>query len=182
MKKTIALKFILLLMVFALASCSERGPIGPEGPRGPQGPPGPEILPITFEFNASMTANNGFEHFQDIPSQIDVFDSDVILVFVLEDYIPEDDLDVWRKLPVIEFNNRGTLLFDYDFTLIDIRLFLDASYNLGISDGLQDVLIRAVHIPSDFLAKARSNDTIKDIKTYDELEAYLGVSIKKLDL
>jgi hypothetical protein len=183
MKRTLTFKFILLLTVFALASCSERGPMGPEGPRGPQGPqgsPGPEILPITFEFNASLTANNGFEYFTDIPSQIDVIESDVVLVFVLEDYIPEDDLDVWRKLPIIEFNNRGTLLFDYDFTLVDIRLFLDASYNLGVSDGFQDVLIRAVHIPSDFLAKARSNDTLKDIATYDELEAYLGVSIKKL--
>lgn len=182
MKKTLLVKFFFLMMVFALVSCSERGPIGPEGPRGPQGPSGPEILPIAFEFNATLNAATGFEHFQDIPTQIDVIDSDIVLVFVLEDFIPEDDLEVWRKLPVIEFNNRGTLLFDYDFTLIDIRLFLDANYNLGGSDGFQDVLIRAVHVPVDFLAKARSNDSIKDIKTFDELESYLGVTIQKLDL
>ncbi len=181
MKKTLLFKILLLLTVFTLASCTERGPIGPEGPRGPQGPPGPEILPITFEFNANFTPNNGFEHFEDIPPQIEVFDSDVILLFILEDYIPEDDLEVWRKLPIIEFNNRGTLLFDYDFTFVDIRLFLDANYNLGINDSFQDILIRAVHVPSNFLAKTRSNDTLKDIKTFDEMEAYLGVPINRLE-
>lgn len=180
MKITLIIKTLLLVTIFALASCSERGPTGPEGPRGPQGPPGPEILPLAFEFNATLDITSGFEHFQGIPSEIDVFDSDLILVFVLEDFIPEDDLDVWRKLPVIEFNNRGTLLFDYDFTMIDIRLFLDANYNLGSNDGFQNVLIRAVHVPADFLAKTLSTDTIHDIKTFGELEMYLGTPIRKL--
>ena len=97
MKKLSKYLMAFLLLFFAMVSCGERGPTGPEGPPGP---PGPEILPVAFEFNATINQQNGFEFFQEIPSQIDVFEQDVMLVFVLEDYIPEDDLEVWRKLPI----------------------------------------------------------------------------------
>ena len=177
MKKLIKYLMAFLLLFFAMVSCGERGPTGPEGPPGP---PGPEILPVAFEFNATINQQNGFEFFQEIPSQIDVFEQDVMLVFVLEDYIPEDDLEVWRKLPITEFNSRGTLLFDYDFTVIDVRLFLDANYNLGSNDGFEDVLIRAVHIPADFMAKMKGTNTIKDAESIEVLEQLLGVDIRRL--
>lgn len=176
MKNLIKRLTVFILLTLFIASCSGRGPVGPEGPPGV---PGPKILPTAFEFNATLMPSNSYEFFQSLPDQIDIIDSDVLLAFILEDYIQEDDLEVWRKLPITEFNSRGTLLIDYDFTLIDIRIFLDANYNLNITDGLQDVLIRAVHIPANFASKMRSGQTFEDAETFDELESMLG---RKIDV
>lgn len=175
MKKIIKTIAALLFMTVVLISCGERGPVGPEGPPGPAGP---EILPTSFEFNADLNPGNDFEFFSDIPEDIEVFDSDVVIAFVLEDYIEEDDLEVWRQLPITEFNSRGTVLFDFDYTLVDVRVFLDANYSLGTSDGYQDVLIRAVHIPANFAAKMKT-ESLRSIKTPDELEEFMGVEIRK---
>lgn len=177
MKNLIKRLTVFILLTLFIASCGGRGPVGPEGPPGV---PGPEILPTAFEFNATMMPSNGYEYFHSIPDQIDIIDSDVLLAFILEDYIEEDDLEVWRKLPITEFNSRGTLLIDYDFTMIDIRIFLDANYNLNITDGLEDVLIRAVHIPANFVSKTKANHSLEQIETYQELEAYLGINIAKI--
>lgn len=174
MKKLIRFLFVFISMMLVFTSCGERGPVGPEGP---QGPPGPEILPTAFEFNANMRPSNNFEFYQSIPNQIEVFEQDVLLAFILEDYIPEDDLEVWRKLPITEFNSRGTQLIDYDFTLIDIRIFMDANYGLNNTDTLDDVLIRTVHIPANFMAKMVSGRTFKDAETFEELEEMMGRNI-----
>lgn len=175
MKRIIKAITAFLLMTAFLVSCGERGPVGPEGPPGP---PGPEILPTSFEFNATLLPSNNFEFYSDIPNSIEVLDSDVVLAFVLDD-VTNDDLEVWRQLPITEFNSKGTVLFNFDFTLVDVRLFLDADYFLTASDGYEGVLIRAVHIPSNFAAKMKS-DTFSGIQSPDELEEFLGVEIRKL--
>lgn len=174
MKKVIKAATALLLMTAFFISCGGRGPVGPEGPPGPAGP---EILPTSFEFNATLTSGNGFEFYKDIPGSIEVLDQDIVLAFVLEGF--DGDYEVWRQLPITEFNSRGTVLFDFDFTAIDVRIFLDANYNLSASDGYQDVLIRAVHIPADFVAKMKP-DAFENIQSVDELEQFLGMQIERL--
>ena len=173
MKKIIKALAAIIFISFFLVSCGERGPVGPPGP------PGPDILPTSFEFNASLSTGNNFEFFSDIPAEIEVLDSDVVLAFVLEDYIEQDDLEVWRQLPITEFNSRGTVLFNFDFTFVDVRVFLDASYPLTASDGYQDVLIRAVHIPADFAAKMKEN-TLTSVQSPEELEKILGLDVRQL--
>jgi hypothetical protein len=175
MKKSLSILSALFFFVFAISACSERGPAGPEGP---QGPPGPETLPVSFEFEAWITEENDFEFYQVIPEEIDIFDSDVVLMFVLEH--TEDDLDVWRKLPLTEFNSKGTVLFDYDFTVIDVRLFLDANYSLAEEDGYEGVFMRGVHVPANFMSKAVHSQSIHDVETFEELELFLGQEIKQL--
>ena len=166
-------------MFLMLSGCAERGPVGPEGPRGPEGPPGPEVIPTSFEFEADLLQSNGFEYFQDIPSQIEVFESDVILAYVFEDYIEEQDLEVWRQLPLTEFNNDGTVLLDFDFTFVDLRIFMDANYNLGSSDEYEGLLIRAVHVPAGFLNNQKTMQ-LNDAKTFSELETMLGVEVESV--
>ncbi|TVQ67770.1 MAG: hypothetical protein EA360_01605 [Balneolaceae bacterium] len=178
MKKLIRFLFAMISILILTSACGERGPVGPAGP---QGPPGPEILPVAFEFNADLTLNTRFEHFQDIPGQIEVFQSDVLLAFVFEEYIEEEDLEVWRKLPVTEFSNRGTQIIDYDFTLLDLRIFLHASFPLGAGDGYRDLLIRAVHIPANFAAKTRGAG-FANASTYEELKAMLGREIQLIKI
>ncbi len=174
MKKVTKFLFACSVM-FLLSSCGDRGPVGPEGP------PGPEILPTSFEFPIDLTQNNGFEFFREIPGQIEVLNSDMMIAYVLEDYIEEDDLDVWRQLPVTDFNNRGTRLFDFDFTRVDLRFFLDANYSLGAADELQNVLVRAVHIPADFVSNANAKD-LENAKSVQEIEQILGTEVQDLKL
>lgn len=181
MKKTI--KFLLSAISFflLLTGCGERGPVGPEGPRGPQGPAGPEILPTSFEFEVDLNEDNEFSFIQGIPSGIEVLNSDIMLAYVFEDYIEEDDLDVWRKLPLTEFNANGTLLYDYDFTRIDIRIFLDANYELGRSEEFGNLLIRAVHVPADFINSGKFKTKALKAETFSELQQLLGTNIKNLE-
>jgi len=182
MKKLIKFLFAAVSIFLLLTSCTERGPVGPTGPQGPQGPAGPSILPTSFEFEIDLNQANGFEYFQDIPSQIDFLESDVMLAYVFEDYIPEDDLEVWRKLPVIEFNSNGTLLLDFDFTFVDMRFFLDANYNLGPADEFNGMLMRAVHVPADFLSLNKLNpQAVRQTETIKELESLLGTEIHSLE-
>jgi len=181
MKKMIKFLFAAISIFLLLQGCGERGPMGPEGPRGPQGPQGPEILPTSFEFEVDLLRSNNFEYIQGIPSQIEVFNSDVMLAYVFEEYIPEEDLEVWRKMPVTEFNNRGTLLLDFDFTFVDLRIFLDASYTLGSSDEFEGLLIRAVHIPADFLNSGKAQK-VANAETFGEMQKQIGSEIKNLKL
>lgn len=174
MKKIVKTIAALLLMTAFLVSCGGRGPTGPQGP---QGPPGPEILPTSFEFNATLTPGNNFEFYNDIPGSIEVLESDVVLAFVLEGF--DGELEIWRQLPLTEFNAKGTVLFDFDFTVVDVRIFLDANYNLTASDGYQDVLIRAVHLPANFAAKLKP-DILEEIHSLQELEQILGREIQRL--
>jgi hypothetical protein len=178
MKKS--LKFILsaITLFLLLTGCGEEGPVGP---RGPEGPAGPTILPTSFEFDVDLNQSNGFSFVQGIPSAIEVLNQDIILVYVFEDYIEEDDLDVWRKLPLTEFNANGTLLYDYDFTRVDVRVFLEANYQLGPADEFESLLIRAVHIPADFINTGNVKTQAFEAKTFGELEQLLGTDIKKLD-
>ena len=162
-------KILILAIALLLLGCE-----------GEQGPPGPEILPVSFEFEASLNEENNFEFLQDIPEEIEVFDSDVVLVFVLEDFIEEDDLEVWRQLPITEFNERGTLMLNFDFTLVDIRLFFDANYQLGAVDELNNVIFRGVHVPSDFIANAQVAGEVAGAATIPELEKILGAEIKSI--
>ncbi|MCC5942038.1 MAG: hypothetical protein JJU37_10910 [Balneolaceae bacterium] len=178
MKKLIKFLFVMGSLSLLLISCGERGPVGPEGP---QGPAGPNILPVSFEFNADLLRSNGFEFFQDIPPQIDIIETDVMLAYVFEEYIPEDDLEVWRKMPVIDFNNRGTRLLDFDFTFLDMRIFLDANYSLGSLDEFEGLLIRAVHIPADYLSNLKMKE-VKGAKTIRELETIIGSEIENIIL
>lgn len=169
-------KTTVLLTLFFLAGCQ-----GPAGPTGPEGPAGPEIIPTSFEFEADLVQGNSFETFADIPSQIDVLDSDIMLAYVLEDYIEEDDLDVWRQLPLTDFTANGTRLLTFDYTQVDIRIFLDADYTLGAGDEFNNLLIRAVHIPAGFISGNKIKvETIRGASTINELETILDVNIIRL--
>ncbi|MEX0823494.1 MAG: hypothetical protein WD008_03845 [Balneolaceae bacterium] len=180
MKQT-ANKFPVLFSMFTLLFLISTGCTGERGPVGPEGSAGPEIIPVSFEFEADMIPENDFEFFADIPGSIEVFDSDVMLAYVLEDFIPEDDLEVWRQLPLTEFNSNGTILINFDFTAVDIRVFLDANYPLGASDGYEGLVIRAVHVPAD-LVSAGKTEKIRGTNSVGELETVLGMKVKPYNL
>jgi len=180
MKKLIKFFITAIAIFLMLSGCGERGPVGPEGPRGPQGPAGPEVIPTSFEFEADLLQSNGFEFFQDIPAGIEVFDSDVVLAYVLEDYLPDEDLEVWRQLPLTEFNSNGTSIINFDYTFVDVRIFMDANYNLGSADEYSGLLIRAVHVPAGFINNQKALE-LSEAKSYSEVEKILDGKIRSIN-
>ncbi len=175
--KTNYIFFAALLLPMIIIACE--GPQGPSGPEGPSGPQGPTILPASFDFTADLSEDNEFEAFMDIPQEIEILDSDIFIAYVLEDYIEEEDLEIWRQLPVTDFTDEGTRIINFDFTFIDVRIFLDADYQLGQNDEFFELLFRAVHIPADFVSDLNASQ-LQSAQSPEELEQLINAQIQTL--
>lgn len=168
MKKISTFKIIALLMV--LAGCS--GPVGPVGPKGDTGDQGPAgESSYVFEFDKiNFTAPN-YDVLLTYPSSFEGFDTDVTMVYLLwgTDEVNGETVDIWRPLPQTIFKTNGQLVYNYDFTKNDVRLFLTANISL---DGLTAIdtdgwVVRVVVIPGNFWTSARLD---KSIGYYDLME------------
>ncbi len=144
MRKITAILVILGLVVFQ--SCE--GPIGPEGPQGPQGAPGVNVVSEVFQVTADFTAANNFEQVFDFKPNI--LSSDVVLAFIQWETSGQNP--VWRALPQTIFFNEGVLVYNYDFTKVDFRLFLDGPIDYKVLDDewTRGQKFRIVVVPGDF--------------------------------
>ena len=118
-----------------------------EGPQGPPGFDGETIASAAFEIVIDFNNANNYEVFESYG--FDVFPTDVTLVYILWDVV--DGLDVWRLVPqIVQFNN-GNLVYNYDFTQLDVRFFLDGTTNFATLDPVftQQQVFRVVVVPAD---------------------------------
>ena len=148
------MKKIYILLFFATILISCEGTVGPPGPPGPQGVPGEDgydgLIGQVIEVQADLNAGTDFEYFVEIPSDIEVFESDVIMVYRLMEVF--DDTDVWEPLPQTRVRKKGMVLLTFDYTLFDVRLFLDGTVDFGKLDpnDTDDLIFRIAIIPADF--------------------------------
>src|SRR5690625_6548973 len=89
-----------LLLLFTLVAC--------KGDRGPQGPAGINILGQVFEVTVNFNSGNNFSNFIDFPSNVEVYESDAVLVYLLEEVV-DGDVDVWTPLPQTYFTEFGPM-------------------------------------------------------------------------
>ena len=164
------------LMMAALSSCitDEVGPAGPRGPQGEQGPKGDSGFVFEFE-GVNFTAPE-FEAFLPFPDNFESLTSDVALVYLLWDVVEVDgeDFEVWRQIPQSIFTEFGLLQYNFDFTTLDVRLFMEADFDmsqLGAID-TDNWIVRVVIVPGDFWSSARLN---KQDVSYEEIEEMLGL-------
>ncbi|MCF1422846.1 hypothetical protein [Mangrovimonas futianensis] len=164
MKKLTSL--LLLCVAAFLMSCE-----GDPGPVGPQGPPGPEgglFVASAFEIAIDFTANNGYEYIE--PYGFDVYPSDVTLVYILWEVT--QGFEVWRLTPqTTEFEDGTTLTYNYDFTDVDVRFFLDGTTDFSTlsSAWTQNQIFRVVVVPAD-------NVDALDVNNLDEV-----LNVAKID-
>ena len=142
-----------LFILFALVSVSFFSSC--EGDRGPQGEPGINILGQVFEVTVDFGPGNDYSRLISVPANIEVFESDAILVYLLEDVVPDGNggsLDVWSQLPQTIFVSQGTLVYNFDHTFVDVRLFLDGNFNLDTlgSEFTNDQTFRIAVVPSEY--------------------------------
>ncbi|MCW9038417.1 MULTISPECIES: hypothetical protein [Altibacter] len=141
---------ILLLAVSAgiiFSSC--------EGDPGPPGEPGINILGQVFEVNATFSEANNYEQLFTIPSNVEVFESDVILVYWLEDVVPDGNggsLDVWSQLPQTIYTADGSFQYTFNHTFVDVLLFLQGDFDLSLlGNGFtNDQIFRIAVVPSEY--------------------------------
>ncbi len=136
-------KFLLLLPIFSLLfiSC--------EGPMGPPGRDGQVTVGEMFEVNASFNSSNDYQEFFKIPSQIDVFESDVMAAYILVGEF--EGKDIWEPIPQTLFFEDGTLLYGFNYTLADVSFFLDGTVDLDYLDPsfTQNIIFRVAVLPAN---------------------------------
>lgn len=140
------MKKLFLLPLISLLFLSCEGPIGPPGLDGLDGQ---VILGQMFEVTATFNSSNDYQEFFDIPSEIDVYDTDIIVAYILVGEF--EGRDIWEPLPQTLFFEDETLLYGYNYTLADVSFFLDGTVFFGDlpQDFLQNIIFRVAVLPAD---------------------------------
>ncbi|MDX5583693.1 MAG: collagen-like protein [Aureibaculum sp.] len=156
------LSLFLLCSVVMFMSCE--GPQGPPGFDGFDGANG--LIGTIFEVEATF-APDGYEYLVDIPVEIEVFDTDIVMAYVLSGV--DNDLDIWEPLPQTLFFGNEILLYGYDHTLADVRFFLDGTIDLNSLEALytDNIVFRVAVIPAAF---AESIDVLNINEVMDAMQ------------
>lgn len=150
--KTIKALLLLATVIF-VSSC--------EGPQGPPGDPGTNILGTVFEIQGDFTADNDYLLYYQFPSNFEVYDSDVVLVYML--WEQTNGLDVWRLMPqtvalkTLYPNSSETdiLQYNFDYTYTDVQIFLEGTMDFStlLPAETDNQVFRIVVLPADFVAQ-----------------------------
>lgn len=186
------LKLTFLFSAALLISCS-----GPEGPMGPpgqdgldgldgkDGKDGDSFLATVFEIQGDFTSENDFSLYFEFPESTVVFESDMVLVYILWEQVTIEGgtvLDVWRLLPQTVFLDEGILQYNYDFTYTDVLIFIEGTIDLNtlLPAEAEDQVFRIVVLPADY-AERKS----LDVSDYNSLMKSLNFNpdaVEKIDL
>lgn len=173
---------LLILSLFLIACEGDQGPTGPQGPQGPQGT---NIVGQVFEISINFTPSNAYRSVVEFPQDIEVFESDIVMVYLLETQVddPSGPIDVWAPLPQSFFlNNGGELVYNFNHTFLDVSLFLDGNVNLDTvpSEFTENQAFRIAILPADF-----ADDPSVSLYNYNSVESQLkenhDFQVKRLD-
>ncbi|MDX1284147.1 MAG: hypothetical protein R3182_04000 [Draconibacterium sp.] len=179
MKKLASILIIAMAMI--IASCE--GPIGPPGMPGEPGVDGGIMLGSIFEIEGDFTQSNNYNLYFEFPSSFEIYDTDVVLVYILWEQV--DGLDVWRLLPQTVVLPEGVLQYNFDYTLADVQVFLEFTVpesSLRPAE-TKDQIFRIAVLPADFAAKETVDVTdFNSILKSPEIKLNLSKKINLNDL
>lgn len=165
------ISLILAFIALTLSSCSSDEP----GPPGPPGETGDYIVGQTFEFedvDFEYFANDNFyATVIEIPTEIEVLESDAILVYRREIV---DETEVWSMIPQNFFLSDGRIIqYVFNHTATDVELLIDGNFDLSTLDEAytQDQFFRFIVVPSDFAI-----ETGVDISDHDAVMQALDMN------
>ena len=177
MKKLI--KFGFVIFIVSLMSCE-----GPMGPPGIPGQDGDALIGTIFEYQGDFTGGNNYELFFDFPEGFEIYDTDVVLVYILWDVlnINGNQTDLWRLLPQTVVLDDGVLQYNFDYTVADVRFFLEGTtdFNNLLPGETDNQVFRIAVLPADFIAK-KSVD-INDFNSIMKLPEIKLNSTNEIDL
>ncbi len=151
-------KLLAVLFISALVFTGCEGDQGPPGPEGPAGEDGINILGQTYEYEDVTfdyyPDNNIHGIVLEVPEEIEVLESDAILVYRLEFTQDNDgqDIGTWSMLPQNFFLEDGTIQYVFNHTEVDVEILIDGNFDLEDLSGdfTTDQIFRFVVVPSDF--------------------------------
>ena len=138
-----------LLTLVSLLFISCEGEMGPPGRDGLDGLDGVNILGQIFEAQVDFNTGNNFEAYVEFPSNIEVFDTDVVIAYILVGN--DNGVDIWEPLPQTLFFDEGILLYGFNHTFADIVFFMDGTIYLEnlLPELTQDIIFRVAILPAD---------------------------------
>ena len=161
-----AIQFFGLFLALIIVSCE--GPAGPpgfdglDGLDGLDGQDGVNILGKVLEIEGDFNVGNDYSLFYEFPQTVEVFESDVVLVYILWDQTEDgngDPVDIWRLLPQTRILDQGLLQYNFDHTFLDVNIFLESDFDLAtLQPGDTDnQIFRIAIMPADFNSGAKMN-------------------------
>lgn len=161
-------RILSFISVFALllTACE-----GPQGPPGFDGQNGVVIVGQSFERTINFTSTNNYQESIEIPTDIDLLETDMVLVYRLVDQI--DGFDVWKLLPEIVYaENGGEFQYSFEHNFDFVTIYIDApttfDFNSLSDDERLGQTFRIVVLPVDFV-----NSSNLDITNYDDVLQYV---------
>lgn len=173
--------YFSMLLSLLVISCSGRdGLDGLNGRDGVDGEDGVNILGQVVDIQGSFNASNDYGILYEFPQSIEVFETDVVLVYLLWDQTEDSDgipVDIWRLMPQTRILDQGFLQYNYDHTFLDVNLFLEADFDLGTlpSGDTDDQIFRIAIIPAEQAQGSRF-----DRSNVDAVMQLLGVQEKDI--
>jgi hypothetical protein len=152
-----------LIAVFFM-SCS--GPQGPpgfdgfdgldgfDGRDGIDGVDGVNILGQVLDIEGSFTFENDYSILYEFPQTVEVFESDIVLVYLLWDQTEDGNgeaVDIWRLMPQTRILDQGLLQYNFDHTFLDVNLFLESNFDLTtlLPGDTENQVFRIAVLPAD---------------------------------
>lgn len=164
---------LAVFLITTLFSCAEDGIDGAPGPAGKDGKNAESNYLFEYE-KVSFKKEFDYQYTLGFPENFNLINSDKVLVYFQWEYIQDEALDIWRPLPQTVFKKDGTLMYNYDFTKNDVRLFLEANFPMDslTSDDTDNWIVRAVVVPSQFTTREA---TSVDYSNYNEVIQHYGL-------
>lgn len=153
-------KIVVALIGITLLTACE-GSTGPVGPPGPQGPQGPYIVGTVFEIaDVDFNPANQYSflgYFYDyIPTSIEIFPSDVVLIYLNEGVV--DGKDLWSLMPqTFYLTTGGTFQYNYNHTFEDFEIYMQGNVDLNTlpPNYTQNQIFRIAILPADFATSGK---------------------------
>lgn len=141
-----------------------------QGPEGPPGVTGVNILGKVIEVSIDLDHSNGYQQVVTLPLDVEVFESDAILVYRHEGIF--DTADIWTPLPTTYFDaGGGTFLYTFNHTYFDVKFFLDGNFNLNTlgPEWTQNQLFRIAIVPAEYGDGSWSMEDIEQSGSFEFL-------------
>jgi hypothetical protein len=178
--KTITSLFLILAMA-VFSSCE--GPMGPPGLDGEDGFDGTSLLGSVFEIEGDFTDANGYELYYEFPSDFEIYDTDIVMVYMLWEVVEANDgsaIDVWRALPQTIVLDDGVIQYNFDYTVADVKVFMEFTVSELLPAETDGQVFRIAVLPADW-----AMDKSIDINSLNSVMKSLEVNpntIKKFSL
>ena len=180
MKKITIILFIAIAAF--LTSCE-----GPMGPPGLSGEDGDSLIGTVFEITDDFTSQNDYRLIFDFPNDFEIYDTDVVLVYML--WEQSEGTDIWRLMPQTivlktEYENSAetdVLQYNFDYTVFDVQIFLEGTVDFStlLPAEWQDQTFRIAVLPADFVAlKSVDVSDINTILQYPDIKLNMNTKVE----